>query len=314
MSEIMDWLNGHDMQFQCLHGNHYVNLIRVPVSDTIEYIYSQANFNNSVLKREKFEYAGIYNRDDGLVYDANYDLRGCGLLLANEYDRSHDLGSVYKVFEDQVNARIKEVIGDDRSNLHITEAEIEDEYWLRMLNEAKTCHQRNRVRALVLEGVEVHFEPWFRADDIHSDLIIDILEKHDALVNETASKWIKENREKSLIQFISNDMLKADLDAIYANPQHPLFLIKKIMAAVAGGYKTVNVTTMIDGKKLTFKTDACVLQRDPDGAYYTFRMAAPDRKKFEDFYGPNRDYLPQEIVKISYGKKVLYQKKEEKTT
>lgn len=314
MSKILDWLRGHDTQIQILSGNDYINLIRVPLSDTIDYIYSQANYQNSTLRREKFDYAGIYNRSDGLVYGANYDLCGHnGLLSSEEYDNSRDLGSVYDTFTGQVNARIREIISDNRDNLHVTEAEITDEYLKRKLAEAKTRHQNDRVRSLVLGGIkkgEIRFIPWYRAknEESYSDLIIDILEKRNALVEETAIKWIEENRAESLIQFLSNDLLKADLDAVYADPQHPLFLIKKIMDAVSGDYRTVNVTTVIDGKELTFKTDACVLQHDPDGAYYTYRMAAPDRRKFEELYGRNRDYLPQDIVKITYGKKVLYKR------
>lgn len=311
MSEIMEWLKGHDAYLFCMGDQDYIHLIRVPYTDTIEYIYSQNNFSVSKLERGNFEYAGIFNRGDGLVYDANYDLHR--LLASQEYDRGRDHDSIYKAFEDQVNARIKAIIAGDRTNLHVTEADITDKYLKRKLDDAKTCHQRDRVRSLVLGGVKadsIHFSPWFCVNETHfdSDLIINILEECETLVEKTAEKWIDKNRAEILIRFISDDLLKADLAAVYADPEHPLFLIKKIMDAVAGDYKTVNVTTVIDGKELTFKTDACVLQHDPNDAYYTYRMAAPDRRKFENLYGRNRDYYPQEIIKITYGKRVLYQK------
>ena len=70
----------------------------------------------------------------------------------------------------------------------------------------------------------------------------------------------------------------------------------------------VNVTTVIDGKELTFKTTASDLNRDPSSSYSTWYIAAADRAKFEALYGRSASYYPKDIVKITYGKTVIYEK------
>ena len=72
--------------------------------------------------------------------------------------------------------------------------------------------------------------------------------------------------------------------------------------------KTVNVTIRKDGTEFTFKTETSPLRRDCQSGYNTWCMAAADRREFEQIYGRSADYYPQEIQKITYARKVLYQK------
>lgn len=80
------------------------------------------------------------------------------------------------------------------------------------------------------------------------------------------------------------------------------------MEAVAfTGAKTVTVTIRKDGQDFTFKTEACVLRRDCTNTYGTWYIAAADRREFEKRFGRGAEYAPQEIMRITYGRKTLYE-------
>ena len=91
------------------------------------------------------------------------------------------------------------------------------------------------------------------------------------------------------------------------NDVHIIAAIKAVLEKTA--YKMVNVTTVIDGKELTFKTTAGDLNRDPYGSYSTWNIAAQDRARFEELYGRSASYYPRDIVRITYGKALLYEKR-----
>ena len=106
-----------------------------------------------------------------------------------------------------------------------------------------------------------------------------------------------------------DDATKAELLALMNNTDNILHTIKRIMASTkSGNYKTVNVTTVIDGQELTFKTEASEFHRCPSSYYHASNIANSDREKFKKLYGGHAEYYPKDIVKITYGKTILYEK------
>ena len=94
--------------------------------------------------------------------------------------------------------------------------------------------------------------------------------------------------------------------AVLYGKAHIIAAIKRVLEK--NTYKTVNVTTEIDGKELTFKAAASDLNRDPCGTYSSWNILAQDRVKFEELYGRHAGYRPHDIIKITYGKTAIYEK------
>lgn len=90
--------------------------------------------------------------------------------------------------------------------------------------------------------------------------------------------------------------------------KNPVHIVRQIMAVVnSSGAKTVNVTVRKDGKELTFKTETGDLRRDCTGGYSHWHMIAADRRRFFECFGRNAEYRPEEILRITYGRSVLYE-------
>ena len=67
------------------------------------------------------------------------------------------------------------------------------------------------------------------------------------------------------------------------------------------------LTVRKDGKELTFKTETGDLRRDCTGGYSHWHMIAADRRRFFECFGRNAEYRPEEILRITYGRSILYE-------
>lgn len=61
-------------------------------------------------------------------------------------------------------------------------------------------------------------------------------------------------------------------------------------------------------KEMTFKYDARYLRYDCGRCYSTWNMPCLARGTFEDLYGRGAELYPTDITKITYGRKVIYEK------
>lgn len=136
------------------------------------------------------------------------------------------------------------------------------------------------------------------------------IENKGVLIEEYANGWIAKNQEWMFVRFLINDVIKEELEKMIEDTGNPVHVMKAVMDSLKGTeFKTVNVTTVINGVEFTFKTDASELRRDCGSHYWTGYIAASDRRKFAELYGRNADYAPQDITRITYGKKVIYEVK-----
>lgn len=67
---------------------------------------------------------------------------------------------------------------------------------------------------------------------------------------------------------------------------------------------------VIHGESVYFtnsKTETGDLRRDCTGGYSHWHMIAADRRRFFECFGRNAEYRPEEILRITYGRSVLYE-------
>jgi len=111
-----------------------------------------------------------------------------------------------------------------------------------------------------------------------------------------------------LFAFLTNSATAKEYIALAGNTRHPAHRVKAIMEAVnASPAKTVRVTIRKDGTEFTFKTEAADLQRDCGNHYWTYNITAADRREFERIFGRSADYGPEHILRVEYGRAVLYE-------
>ena len=90
-------------------------------------------------------------------------------------------------------------------------------------------------------------------------------------------------------------------------------IVKEIAAACcANGMETVRLEIVKDGKTMVGKYETRALSPYRGiSSYSSYYLDAPSRRELERLFGRYTDIAPEDIQSIKYGKKVLYQKKEQ---
>ena len=95
--------------------------------------------------------------------------------------------------------------------------------------------------------------------------------------------------------------------ALMQDTGNPIHRMKAITDAVkASGAKTVAATVQKDGMELTFRAVANSLTGHRN-FYSTYNIPAQDRRIFEQMFGRYADFCAEDITRITYGKRTLYE-------
>lgn len=126
--ELKEWLS--DPSSTKLIANGRIDsmiLIKIPLNEDFDFLYHQHHFNSDELEiNQQLEFAGIYCQKDGFIYNPGYRLRSCcdSTSIIKEHT---DKSEIKKELSKLVSTRVDEIIGNDRSNLTVTEIK-SDEY------------------------------------------------------------------------------------------------------------------------------------------------------------------------------------------
>lgn len=304
-----NWLASGDMGQCCFQekGDTYI-MIRVEKSPDFEYLFCQQRYNGKSLTRDSsFKYAGIYCRKDGLLYDMSYPFTD--MAESHEGLRNRSEEALWRQLKAAVREKVEAAIGNDRSNLIITE--VTDSSLLNRLEYALKYSAKEQARKHFLDTVDFEppvFQCHYDPDRWTEDMLLSCILDPEGYADQEAADYIAANQENMLFDFLYNDAVLQEYQAILADTKNPVHIVKKIMAAMrTTSAKTVNVTIFKEGVEFTFKTEATTLRGDCTSYYHSWNMVAADRREFEGLFGRNADYYPQEIVRITYARNVLYE-------
>lgn len=311
--ELKEWLNNPNC-YQLSKSNKYSSeiLVKIPYKKNFDLLfYCHAWNGNNIELDTKLETAGLYCRKDGFIYNPSYQLKyyceGSEMILENSSKKDFA-----QKFTELVRAKVEEIIDNKRSNL--TVKELTDSYSLNQLEYYSKYGAASAARKEFIKGnavSDIVYKCPYSTDSMTDKEYIQFILDKEPLVEETAKAYIEEHQENILAQFYNNSLLRKELQSIYDNPKHILHRVKAIIDAVReSGAKTVNVTINKDNKDFTFKYEADTLTYDPGSDYSSYNIKASDRREFENLFGRNADFYPNEITKITYGRNVIYDSSE----
>jgi hypothetical protein len=296
--------------FECTAGSYHITVIRVRKNRDFDYLYCQRQYHGAGIERgDKFDYAGIYCKRDGLFYDGQYDVRELS-------DNGRSAEVLREELKQAVRRAVEADVGNDRNNLRVTELSDERE------RENMTYFQKHTApgsaRAAYLSGeyedggdfaftFRCHYNPdnW-----TEESLLAYILDPAQYAAAE-ATVEADSHQEDMLSDFLRADMVAAEYAVILENPLNPVHRVKRIMAAVgATSAKTVNVTICKDDVEFTVKAEAGQFRRDCGSNYSDWHIVAADRREFERRFGNHAHYGPEDILRIEYARSVLYHAQE----
>ena len=305
---IPDWLAGTG-PFVCKVNGYHNTVIRVRKNADFDYLYIQRQYHSVGIERgDKFEYAGIYCRRDGLVYDAQYAVRD----LFDDPNALETCGAeaLHKHLKTTVRKAVEASIANDRNNLRITELTSERE--LEKLANYQKYSAGEQARKAYLynddEGFDFTFTCEYDPDRWTEDSLLAYILDPGGYVNAEAKSFIDGNQETMLLDFLESDLDAAAYKLIVENPANPVHRVKRIIQALsASSAKTVTVTIRKDGIDFTFKAEAAQFRSDCTSYYNDWNIMAADRKEFERLFGRSGRYGPEDIIRIEYARSVLYE-------
>ena len=139
--------------------------------------------------------------------------------------------------------------------------------------------------------------------------ILEYLTDKKTFLEEISREFIIDNMEEILKDLIRSEAKRKVLKTIEDNKDHLYFKIRDITNAIKNSNcKTVNVTINKDGIEQSFIYDASSLKYYNDSYLSTYNIVKlADRERFEENFGRNDDFHFQDIIKMTYGKKTIYE-------
>lgn len=307
--EFAAWLKSENKDLFSVKVEFYTYLfLRLPKRPGLDYLYAQREFRgDGTLHAGVFEFMGIYNAADGLLYNTgSYCMDN---LDDTSKERTKDC--LFKRLKQDVREMVEARVGNDRKNLEASE--LSDAGLFKRLEQTQQYYAAIKARDMYLAGKspkDDRFECSYTPELWTEDILLDYIAAPADYAKREAERYWKDgkNQEEMLVDFLERDALTAEYEKIMADAENPVHTVRRIMEAVKSiDAKTVNVTIYKDGEEFSFKTEAHELRRDCKDYYGTWNIAAADRRRFEARYGRSADYCPQEIIRITYGRKTLYE-------
>lgn len=302
-----NWLASENKSPLFLKENSYKYIIlKLEKNKDFDYLYCQKRWNNSsAAYREPFIYVGIYCKRNNLLYDVPYEFRD----LVPESENIASKNVLLNQMEKIVRCKVENIINNDRHNLEITQ--LTDKSLLEDLEMFYTYYSKREARNYFLNNEELEpmvFQCSYTSKAWTENGLLEYILDSDGYAQKEAMSYIRENQQEILYSFLCNDAIQKEYEVIQKDIKNPVHTIKKIMATMkTTSAKTVKVTIHKDDVEFTFKTKTDDLCRDCIYNYSTWDIIAADRHRFEQTFGRQANYKPQEILRITHGKKVLYE-------
>ena len=307
-----DWLSDSDADiFPFTVGNNRGTVISAMKNANFDYLYCQPHYGKGcALERgDSFKYAGIYCRLDRLVYDAQYEIRYLEGIPQDFNSRSAE--KLRDRLKADVRRLVEEAVGNDRNKLRITE--LADPRSRDDLAHFQKYTAYEKARADYLDGIEpdgFSYQCQYTPGNWTEDSLLSYILDPAAYAQSEADGYLDTEQETILYSFLAHDATAAAFEALMVNTKDNAHVIKLIRDAVnKSSAKMVTVTIRKDGTEFTFKTSADDLRRDCGRTYRTWNMAAPDRREFEKLFVRSGEYGPEDIVRVTYARSVLYEAK-----
>ena len=281
-------------------------LVKLNKNPGVDYLYqSTVGKDNSISWDNRLMFCGVSDIKNQALYLTEGTMHS---LTDGQYPLVTQAGpSMVKEICDRLNQRVEEIIANDRNNLPVRE--VIGEMALRNLHYYQEYGAKEEaVRQFFNDEVpDGQFHSNYAMDGLREAAFLAYIQDPDGFIQAEAEKHIKANQEKFLLEFLENDALLAEYQALIQDTGKPIHRMKAITEAVkASGGKAVTVTVQKDGQELTFKAEASSLT-GCRSYYSTYDIPASDRRTFEELFGRHADYTAEDITRITYGRNTIYE-------
>ena len=284
------------------NNNSKIMVNKIKCNDKIDILYSLDTYNGTFFDlKTPFKYSGIYDKENNKLYDIDYFLKTRLLDWDYNDDRSISSSELHKKISQDMNDKINELIVDNKNDIfNIEEVEIAEEISEKdILNDFMEGETSATLKDFYIE---------YRSEKPQN--IIDYLTDKETFLEEESRDFITHNMIEIINSLAITNEKRKVLKQIEEDKTHPYHKIKEIVdSVIKNRCVTVNLTINKSGIEQTFKYDAEMLKNNFNSSYlstYGIEKLA-ERDLFEKTYGRCEVIHYEDIVKITYGKKTIYE-------
>lgn len=298
---ILEWLRDESRTMYCVVTRYskYV-LVKLPMKGEYGIIYVCDNDKEEFLRPYKdLEYQGFYRKGTAEIYNAQYKLRQ---LISEEVYEERRGENLRVGFETEVRERVEALIGEIEKDIRLDESTSE-------IQQKRKSYAESQARQVYLKSGSAKFKYHCKYDARYfEEIMLDYVMDKEKCVTRIANEYFENRHEIIISDIVENLMAKEIYDEMEKGEDERLTAMRNIIASIEPTYRTVNVTINVEGKELTFKYEADTLRKDCGTSYNTWDIPAKDRREFDRLYGRSADFTPENITKITYGRKTIYEK------
>lgn len=277
-----------------------VMINKVPYNSKIDILYSLDSYSGEFFDlNSPFKYAGFYDKENDKVYDLDYSIRWHILNWNYKSDKFEDKQDLYNLISNDINNRIYELIQDGKKEsfdinnfdlLELTDKDVINEF----MNGETSCSMKDQI---------------INYSSRKPQEILDYLTDKNEFIEEVSRDFIIDKAEDILNDMIESESKRQKLKEIEQDKNHIFYKIRDIVNCINdNNCKTVNLTIFKDNKEQTFIYDAIYL-KDYSSSYLSEYniIKLKDREEFEENFGRSADFYFSDIIKITYGKRTIYE-------
>ena len=297
---FVEWLKS-DNQEMCLVGDRVDRAyFRHSLTNGLDilYMYRYVRDGRLPLNREP-EYQGLYKRDNKELYDVGFDLyeviKGLDITAHGSANIQEEIeGMVRRLVEQKVATYISEIKDTDYSE--DKRKSFREDAW-----------EKAKKKYLKDEKCGEDYECGFH-EEHYIEHLMDFITDKEKTAALIAEEHHEQHKERIPEKVVTQRYVREEL-AKFNNGEYKNYTaMKRIICSIPEKSQNVNVTICKDGKEMTFKYEASYLRYDCGRCYSTWNMSPSARWQFEDLYGKGAELYPTDITRITYGRKVIYEK------
>ncbi len=157
----------------------------------------------------------------------------------------------------------------------------------------------------------LYYQPHYHVSDPSTAEMAAVLNHFEDAVDAHAKAFIRKKAREINERLWQIGLLCEEVARMEATPgEH--HARRAIMRCVAGqNMKTVNLEIQKGDESAILKIETSALRCMNNSYYSPWRMDAPSRYRLVERFGRNAEVYPDDVMKITYGRKVLYERKTE---
>ena len=292
-------------EFAFVKNQYYYNLVKCKYDDDTDFVYFILGYEDSGLQIGKdADCIGLVSYKTKCFYPDHWALR-------EVIGDTENLESIRQRMGADVSAAVLQLVDGKPVPVTDTADTIWDEEKRRQDHEQYYAQEKAR-KWFFSRTVTDKYEPDIRYESTLTHPVIRFINNHDAFVAEESQAYVVKHAREINFELWALEETRRQYEALESTPG-TLHLYRAIAESPTSDMKKVTIHLLKDGKTFAGKIEASALRRGDGYHYSDYSLEAADRRQFTEMFGRSAYINAEDIQKITYGKKTLYERNGGKT-